>query len=1005
DDRVDLFLQTEKNLFEKVIQALGKDDLLSVLKADYSFKNFPAKKKDSAELQTRDYIKDTRLKLKNKCFGKNGVITNAADLIEYAHEDMQLHREIVTAAFNLYRITDEKVHQAKISRDVCGYGDAERLVLKLLAKEDKNGNITATPLAKKLSGYYKVIMIDEFQDSNDIQDLIFKLISDGGTSMQYGKNVFIVGDVKQAIYRFRGANPSLFLQLTSDGQNEHKADCKKPCKSEFPVRTSLPGVCRRSNVRYRLIRINKKTLGKNKPRSLKIMLNENFRSSKGVVDFVNGIFRQVMTKECGGVDYTGGEELVQCAVFPDTLNSKTLITVIGEEYCNDENTNHEALCAAEQIRQMLNQSVPVNAKGGIRPCQPKDFCILTRKNINRKPYLDALDALNIPVDMEEETGYLKSREVSVLINLLKVIDNPLLDIALVSVMMSPMFAFTLDEIVQIRLADRNISMYQALEQLMTQSEYMTDSLLRTKLRNFYTTLTELRQCSIQSEPQELIRKIYDGTDYLSVVQIQKDSEKRKANLRMLTEYASAFGNGHDTGLSGFLRHIDNLLRLGKDFGEAAAFSGSENAVSIKSIHKSKGLEYPFVFLVNTDCKFSRQDKKSAIQYAREYGFGFKLQDRERLLKYSTLPYENIVSLNHRELVSEEMRLMYVALTRAKDRLFITLKPRKNAVPAESADCMGDWISASLDTGLSAETEHCVYVPKTSEPFRQEDFDEAEPDGLLTEILRKGIDFEYKWKDDTRLPAKLVVTGFEKMKEDFYKEDFYKDGLPEMFCGEPKLAGINRALKAENQQVPANSDNSDPECARINRTLKIPQFMEDGFVLEKKETGTALHILLQHTDFNLLAENPERETERLVQRGFLTQKQAQSINRTTLKNFIQSSFFQRILKAERIKREMDFLVAVDDLNVDPLDPDYMFLMKYKQTDGFLAGTVDIVIEEEDGLLIADYKLGASVLTDSYARQLRLYKMALSILTGNENINTCVFSFKLNRMLMPHVINNC
>lgn len=306
----------------------------------------------------------------------------------------------------------------------------------------------------------------------------------------------------------------------------------------------------------------------------------------------------------------------------------------------------------------------------------KDFCILLRNRKKIPVYARELEKRGITVSCEEVSGYLKSREVSVLLNLLRVVDNPLSDIPITSVMLSPMFMFSADEVAEIRLINKehNIytNLYDALGIENDKPIFSKEDMIYTKSKFLYDFINELRLLSTFYTLPELIQKIYDSTDFTSVIQLYKDSEKKKANLRMLLEYANSYELNSGNGLSGFIRYIDSVMESKGDFRSGNVSASSQNAVYIKTMHKSKGLEFPFVFIAETSTKFSIQDKLKPFQFSYDCGIGFKLQNKEKYEKFTTIPYEYICGYNQNKMLSEEMRLLYVALTRAKERLFITV---------------------------------------------------------------------------------------------------------------------------------------------------------------------------------------------------------------------------------------------------------------------------------------------------------------------------------------------
>ncbi len=956
DDRICDLLNDEIKMVKILLEQCKKEkvvfsDLLAVMNS-VEFANFPRKTKTSINIADREYLMEQRKAYKGEL---SGIIGRSKEILSHATEDLQAHDEIIKVLKHLISELKSEIWAMKVKKNAIGFNDAEQLALKLLSDVNSDGSIKKSKLAEELSEFYKIIMLDEFQDSNNNQDLIFKLLSHKGTSDSNGDNVFLVGDVKQSIYRFRMANPKIFIQTM---------------KKSIPYSEETKG-----GISY-------------------IKLNKNFRSSAGVVNFVNYIFENIMSQAVGEIDYEDSERLVKGARYPESIANSTQVAIIPKD--KSDKTNYEALYVAEQISNMLKDKYPVCNKDGVsvRPCEMRDFCILIRNKKKAIEYVQALEKHGVFAYAEETAGYLKSREVSVLLNFLRVIDNPLLDTALTSVMLSQMFMMTADDVAKIRLVDRETSMYSALcegigekydIEIGSINEPIFDGELLIKARYLYETINEMRMYSISYTLEELIRKIYDSTDFLSVMQLYRDSEKRKANLRVLLEYAKSYEQStSDTtsgGVSGFLRYIDNIQRLGSDFNRASTISPTENVVMIKTIHKSKGLEFPFVFLVETNTKFSNADRQKPVQFSFESGFGFRLQNKEDLTKYTTLPYEAISNANKINSISEEMRLLYVALTRARDRLFLSFEitddiskrvktfanniTANNGVTARlagSVNSMSDWLLMCLITHKNSDmlrelsgADNCMTINNDCSIdyvcYKQGDDKEeklleqkkAIVNPEITEKIRDIISFKYN-SSQSELIAKLSVSEVSKLGEE------------------------------------------------IELTLKRPTFISESTKLTPTEKGTALHSFLQYANFKNAQTNADMEIERLVSTGYLTKQQGNAINNEMLMSFFNSDLYKRIENAKEVIREKSFMIKISELNLSD-----EFGKKYKNTDGMLHGIMDLILVEEDGLILVDYKTdyvkSPQELIDLYSKQLELYKKSLEVISGNKVKNTYIYSFKL------------
>ncbi len=902
------------------------------------FKNFPSAKKDVIYPEEREYIKDLREKSK-KVFKS---VSDLKSLYIYSADDLKRHKKIMSVLSEIIIEYDKRLYEMKIRKNAIGFDDAEQIVLKLLGDIDENGTIVKTKSGDEISGNYEIIMVDEFQDSNDRQDMIFRLLSKNGSPYKYGSNLFFVGDVKQSIYRFRQANPDNFINVEQ---------------------TFVP---------YK----------EGESYNASIKLNRNFRSSPQVIDFVNYVFKNIMSKKAGDIDYNKKEYLINGAQFCSGQRD-THIMLLNKSECEE---NGEAMCIAAKISSMISEKIPVSIDNGnsSRPCEMKDFCILLRNKRMNGVYAESLRKYGLEVNCEDVSGYLDSREISVLLNLLRVMDNPMLDIPLASVMMSPMFTFSADEIAEIRLIDKNAKLYSNLCAVIGKGTekaiFDENNLLFKKSLQLYNIICELRLFASFNTLTEIIQNIYDSTDFTSVIQIYKDSDRKKANLRMLLEYANKFESGLGGGISGFIKYIDRIIETKGDFQSGSSASSIRNAVTITTMHKSKGLEFPFVFLAETDTEFSTLDQKKAYQFSSDMGIGFRLQNKEKFERFKTIAYETINQYNKNKMLGEEMRIMYVAMTRAKERLFLTLdisektagKAReynrniyknKGIMPAlaGSVTSMSQWILMTLISQRKA--------------------------AYLREIFK--LYETYVNKDDFPLSFEIVSPEekTEEISDAISKSDMIYDhtvisNLHDMFGYkyDISLSNINSKLSVSDI---SKHDESQPLI------LKRPKFA-DNDEMSAAEKGTAVHCFLQFADFKKLEESFDVEKERLVKYGHITPKQSKAVKQEDIDAFLQSGIYKMIKNSVNITRERKFLISIDDLE---LEDDFGTL--YEGTDGMLNGIMDMVIENEDSVILVDYKTdkveNPAVLAKKYKQQLLLYKKALEKIQPKPIASALIYSF--------------
>ena len=955
-------LYNESEMFRKISEHILNENIewnhkiFEISSISFDRLKFPKLEKDSPEAEISEKIKKIRNKYKEQ-------ISKIADESLFTWEeiidDLKKHEEIMVCLIKIIHAFNHEIWTQKVEKNAIGFSDAEQLAIQLLAQKNSDGKITKTSLARELSDYYKVIMIDEFQDANNTQDLIFKMLSHNGTTERNGDNIFVVGDVKQSIYRFRLANPSIFIDTLSMAE---------PYTNDYKGNNSA------------------------------IMLNKNFRSSYDVVHFVNYVFSNIMSKKVGEIDYTEDESLIQSAEFNENNDRKTEILLVPTKEDVAENSeddieivNQEAKFVAAKINEMLSNKQQVYDKGTLRPCKSRDFCILLRNKASGQLFVTELEKYGIKAHTDDVEGYLKSREISILLNLLQIIDNPLLDIPLVSVLMSPMFMLTAEEMAKVRLLYPNGSIYKALCMAIGKT-FFDDEESKNTLQNeqesyykkavfFDKTLEDLRYCASSYSLEKLIRVIYDSTDFLSVVQVYKDGEQKKANLRLLLEYAKSYEEGVNGGLSGFIRYINTISKQGGDLKRAGRISQTDDVVAVKTIHKSKGLEFPFVFLCRTSSQFNMMDLNSQMQLNLTGGIGFKVQEKKSLKRYCTLPFIAIREKNRSNSVNEEMRLLYVALTRAKEKLFITMdlnekttndifsfasdiKINNGISPnlTAKAKSMQDWLIMCLLIHpdckelralsgvdlIPAETDFNVTFTNCADS--DENIQEvvllnekALPNEKIVHILGEEISFKYN-DELSKIPSKLTVSEISKKTEEH------------------------------------------------ETALRRPFFISEKKTLTGAEKGVATHTFMQYADYEKASDNPMEERDRLVSKGYLTKNQGNAVDIDKIKIFFSSPLYKRISNSYNIFRERKFLMKISDLELNDKVGN-----EYKNTDGMLQGIADCIFEEEDGFVLIDYKTDYVTdkfeLINNYARQLELYKLALDKLYDKKIKEIYIYSFKL------------
>ena len=602
------------------------------------FRPFPGGKKNADYYREEDknIFGQIREIYKNKY---NNLLEKTLTPLTFWKEDSEIQKQVIPLLLELTQEYQSALFQEKKEQNVLSFDDAEHLVLHLLGNLDENGILHRSELAEAIADKYALIMIDEYQDSNDKQDCLFKLlsqdcrISEDGRTLRYGTNAFLVGDVKQSIYRFRQANPENFRKAIQD--STPLADCKAG-------------------------------------EMARIYLNQNFRSASGILDFINELFRNVMSEKCGELVYTEDEQLNFGASDYQNLDKKyqgvqVIVPKSGSDYSGED---LQSDCTADTIASMMAQQFPVMQDGAVRPCEYKDFCILMRSPKKYARILgEALKKRGIPFAFDEDDGFLTLPEIQLMMNLLRVIDNPMTDVAMAGVLLSPVYGFTPEDLAMLKISGDGRRIYLQMQTLSEQE----DSVLFRKCHMFLEQLAQMRSLADTMPLEQFLYEIYEMTDFMSLQSLYEHADERREHLEIFAEYALSYREHADltaqSSLSGWLRYLDYLRESGEKFS-AGLLSQKANYVSIKTIHKSKGLEYPFVFLLHSERAFNKRPAQPPVRMAENGIFGLQMIDRKRCIKLTSGIYQYLQYEQDKKEKSEEMRLLYVALTRAKQKLFL-----------------------------------------------------------------------------------------------------------------------------------------------------------------------------------------------------------------------------------------------------------------------------------------------------------------------------------------------
>jgi len=855
---------------------------------------------------------------------------------------------------------NENYKKAKLERNIIDFNDIEHLALKILIK-DEDGKYVPSEIAKKYQDKFEEIAIDEYQDSNMVQEYIL-------TSISKGNNIFMVGDVKQSIYKFRQAMPELFL-------NKYKTYKLKKEKSEAD--------------------------------DLKIQLFKNFRSRKNILDTTNIIFQEIMSKDLGDVDYNEDEYLNLGANYeePQLENidfaGKTEINIINlEDTTKDiqedeednvkteriENSILEARYVAQKINELINSNYYVlDKKEGYRKVTYKDIVVLLRSTTELSPiYEKEISDLGMPVYSETSTEYLNSVEIQIIMSCLKIIDNPMQDIPLVTVMRSMIGGFTDNDLIEIRLADKYENFYESV----VKSRIQVNEELRNKINSFLELINNWREESEFLALDELIWKIYMDTGYYNYVGLMQNGKLRQANLKMLFERAKQYESASFKGVFNFINFIDKLKLRNNDLGAAKIIGENENVIRIMSIHKSKGLEFPVVFLSSTGKNFNLKDLREKILIHQEIGFGPNYENSELKIEYPTIAKEAIKMISKRESISEEMRVLYVALTRAKEKLIITgiEKDLQKSIDSkekelqiyesednskinpkilESYKSYLDWIElVYLKNKIKNSDLFEFNIVSKAEILNASTEKEEERKDVLKDIKSKKtskeniekikniLEWEYKYKDSTEMPSELSVSKIKELSKDRTEE-------------------------------------------KIGITLKKPNFLIGKTDLTPAEKGTIMHLCLQKLnykeEYNL--EKLKNMLSNLVNKEIILPKEAESVNYNKILAFLKSNIWKEMQTAKVVEQEKAFYLNLKANEIYKNNAEDEILVQ---------GIIDLYyITKNDELVLVDYKTdyvennNEQSLKDKYNIQLEIYKKALEEALNRNVDKVYIYSTWLNK----------
>ncbi len=898
---------------------------------------------------------------------------------------MKLSAEFFTVLRRYTDIAADLFHGELVKRNSLQFSDVEIMALQLLVSR-KDGKTVRTELGQELISDEgkSVILIDEFQDVNDLQELIFKALSDTDDLRLFGTNVFVVGDVKQSIYRFRLSNPRLFINARESASDPSNLD------------------------------------------KLKLVeLDLNYRSRSNIIDFVNFLFSQLMSEEIGELEYTGGERL-KCGaeykgkdapvevIFVDR-DTETEAVDLDEESEEEDNDDAPASpdennAIAKRIRELIDSCEPVTdpETKELRPCRAGDFCVLYRGGKSVDTLASALGKYGLKVASEKSEGYLRSREISLIYSLLRIIDDPMRDIPMAAVMLSPIMGFNADELARIRMLTSKLTggrghLYQVIAAVSqsVEDDYerrsdkidIEDTSLRDKCSAAKELISKLGFYSAGMSISRLIRRIYDETEIVSAASAYENSKQKRANLRLLLEYAESYQDNSDGSVAGFIRYLESILESKNDLVQAVTTVEDENSVVVKTIHSSKGLEFPFVFLCGLSKKFRLDDTTDPMLLDEYSGAGFTYTDLKTLRTVETASHAALSVIGRDKVLSEEIRLLYVALTRAKERLFIPIdmkrKPGGASVTKNKVSKLALLISESGGVSPRIIRECGSYLEWICAAL------------LCAEGNEKFLE---SFEINCPLPkspekADIVYISYDAAHTDHGEQvDFYS-GTPDEDAAEQLLTGFIR--KETHKDIAAIAKMTVTEIVAAEKEKLfgavsdfypgIPSLDGELKKLTATQKGTYTHLFMELADYENAEKNVRDELQRLVESGLFTKREASGVYIDAVSKFFAGELYQRMKRSGTVLREKKFLVDCSELALDDRYRDYI------SEGSVLQGVADCLFEEGDGYILVDYKTDnfedISELT-KYRTQLELYKYALDLIL-DKPVKACyIYSFRLD-----------
>lgn len=903
-------------LMEKIRQSAGKKQLNEI------FSQLNRFSPDRLGSVRGEYDKNLKNIAKNIIDYAKSTVANFRKIIDADEQtflnDIAALEPVIKTLLDMVKAYSDRFYVLKTERNLLEFSDVELAVLNFLCKKE-NGQIVKTENAVELSKRFDEILIDEYQDTNDLQNTIFTALS------RDEQNLFYVGDVKQCIYKFRNAKPDNFINK----KNAYK---------------KYDGVAKQS----------------------KIDLNGNFRSRPEICAFINFVFSLIMSKKTSYFEYQKQDELDSRGNFEDTDYSKVDVKIL-----QTDEVSEKASYIADYIKKSVADEMPVTDKNGLRKCKYSDFMILMQTRSEFSEYVRVFKNKGIPVWADVKGGFFDTTEIQLMLSLLKVIDNPTKDVPLLAVMLSEIFGFTSEEIAKIRIKDKKCSLYSSVLKNKDKSE---------KIRRMLEKLDTYRIWAATMPTDKLILKLFSDTAIVAVCGAKADGLSKQANLQLLCEYAAEYEQQGYKGLSAFIRYINTLENNCANVDKASCPTG-ENAVRLATIHYSKGLQTPVCILSGVEKQFNLTELHDKAILSEEYGIGIKFCDFDNGVRYPTLCTKAMAIEEKRALYAESIRLLYVAMTRAIDKLVIV-----------AGDC-------DLQKRLEKTTSRMLLEHKgVDEPIDFVTVHDAKSlyDLILmclalhpdTKQIQDISPIEYNCKPtESKISFEIVSTEQQQeiidsadLKQEYY--DFSKT-----LAFEYRHKDI---LDIQSKYSPSQIGENKNDCPLFDSK---PAFVT-GNQLSFAQMGTAMHKFIQYSDFNTVKNNVIKQAEKIYQSGGLSLLEKESLDIDKLNAFFDSELFSEILSSDKYIKECRF---VSELEINQIDEN---IKSDEKT--VIDGVADLIMFKNGKITIVDFKTdradNENILVSRYEKQLDLYAKSFEKIYKCEVEKKIIYSFNLSKSVI-------